>query len=350
MEERLFNIAARIVKPISLVSLIVIVVYLLYKLILGLDIFSDLAEDSSLLVITSIIDKVFYLALVTLILGIVAYLFTKFIDRSENTKPNQISIIGNVFTSSGRPVRGANISVDGVDRRKETDISGWFQIAVNPYNNWTIRASYRDEFIHKEISIQDLNEPIKLVFDKELEIETETEVNDKRRAVLTPEQREFARLVGLQHYGNTRYADYQLKAYSSIWKELQDMKTFADDLWDRATEKRLYLFTLQQIKTEKMIAGNAIFFAEDDYRELQKILQVFGSFKIGKEKIIEIRSRAQFRKLYDVFESDLIAQIEMNGQFKQQYDALLERIRISFRERLISAVYNYSEQDVRSAA
>jgi len=74
METNLIKIARRISTPISLASAIIMVLYLLYRIVLGLDIFTHLEETNTFLLLNSIVDKVFILAIVGLVLGIVSYL------------------------------------------------------------------------------------------------------------------------------------------------------------------------------------------------------------------------------------------------------------------------------------
>ncbi len=73
METNLIKIATRIATPLSLASAIIMVLYLLYRLVLGLDIFTTLAENNTFLLLNSIVDKVFILAVVGLVLGIGSY-------------------------------------------------------------------------------------------------------------------------------------------------------------------------------------------------------------------------------------------------------------------------------------
>lgn len=61
--------------------------------------------------------------LVTLILLIRSY--------NQALKEAKLIITGNVSDVGNNPVKGALVFVDGVDRQKETDTTGWFAIEVN---------------------------------------------------------------------------------------------------------------------------------------------------------------------------------------------------------------------------
>jgi hypothetical protein len=87
-EGGLLQVATKVTTPLSLVSLVVVVLYGLYKVVLGLPIFSVLPANSTLLLLNSIVDKVFYLAVIALVLGIVAYLWVQILKHRSSTKPS----------------------------------------------------------------------------------------------------------------------------------------------------------------------------------------------------------------------------------------------------------------------
>ncbi len=82
----LLQVATRVTTPISLISLIVIVLYGIYKAVLGLPIFSVLSANSTLSLLNSIVDKVFYLAVLALVLGIIAYLWVQVLKHRSSTR------------------------------------------------------------------------------------------------------------------------------------------------------------------------------------------------------------------------------------------------------------------------
>src|SRR6266496_2306317 len=77
MDKKLFQIASRVATPLSLASTVVIVLYLVYRNILSLGVFSALAESNTFNLLNSIVDKLFYLSLVALILGVAAYVYVQ---------------------------------------------------------------------------------------------------------------------------------------------------------------------------------------------------------------------------------------------------------------------------------
>lgn len=77
METKLLKLATKIATPLSLASLVVLVLYLLFRTILTLPVFSQLAEGNTFLLLMAIINKLFVLALVGLVLGIGGYLLVQ---------------------------------------------------------------------------------------------------------------------------------------------------------------------------------------------------------------------------------------------------------------------------------
>ena len=77
METKILKIATKIATPLSLASLVVLVLYLLFQAILKLPVFSHLAEGNTFLLLMAVINKLFILALVGLVLGIAAYVFVQ---------------------------------------------------------------------------------------------------------------------------------------------------------------------------------------------------------------------------------------------------------------------------------
>ena len=129
-------------------------------------IFSPLAETSTFALLKFLADRIFYLALFSLLLGVISYLY---VERLK-AKPQQIgkasTVTGNVFLYSGYPAQDATVIVDGVDRRKKTDSNGWFSIEVNQQATYTVRAYYDGMAINETITENEINKPVILKFPK----------------------------------------------------------------------------------------------------------------------------------------------------------------------------------------
>ncbi len=147
----------------------------------------------------------------------------------------------------------------------------------------------------------------------------------------------FIKHIGLENIRASNFASAQFEAYSNVWKNLQALRLAGDDLWEEASRENLLRFAEQLRKTLSVAREGEIFFDEKDRESLLEILHEFGGFRLGKLRLIEIRSRQEFEHYAReglVSERMVVRQIEENYEYKVKYEGLVERIRISFKKRL----------------
>jgi hypothetical protein len=162
MQENVFKWASKVKKPLTLASVIAIALYFIYKIILGMDIFAPLGENNTFTLVTSIADKIFYLSLISLVFGIVSFSLLSYFNAQRSRQQREWIVTGHVFLSNGKPLKGALVFVEGVDRSKETDANGWFSIVVNEQESWIVHASYNEQYTETEIARENINKPIRL--------------------------------------------------------------------------------------------------------------------------------------------------------------------------------------------
>lgn len=157
----------------------------------------------------------------------------------------------------------------------------------------------------------------------------------------------FLKHIGLENMRVNRFANAQFEAYAGVWKNLQALRLLGDDLWEKADSQNLLRFAEQWRKTLSLAREGEIFFDDLDRRALLDILKEFGEFRLGKHNLIQIRNDQEYegglnfedyvrkRELNEQWVSEAIAdQVRKNYRYKIRYEALLEKIRISFRKRL----------------
>jgi uncharacterized membrane protein YjgN (DUF898 family) len=71
---KLFSLADRIKTPLALAGAVVVALYLIFRQVLNLQVFSNVGSQPTFLIIQSVIDKVFWLAVLATTLGILSYL------------------------------------------------------------------------------------------------------------------------------------------------------------------------------------------------------------------------------------------------------------------------------------
>lgn len=127
------------------------------------------------------------------------------------------------------------------------------------------------------------------------------------------------------------YATAEFRSYWDMWRILQLLRLAGNDLWKQATHENVLTFSSQLRATLEKVEESAIFFDEIDYEKLKNILKIFGEFRLGKIRLLEIRSEGDLRFVVpDIAEE----QIDRNRRYKHEYEELLNEIRISFRERI----------------
>lgn len=132
------------------------------------------------------------------------------------------------------------------------------------------------------------------------------------------------------------YAKSQFEAYCNVWKSLQSLRLAADDLWELASSERLLRFAEQLRQTTIVVREGEVFFEDSDRRNVLEVLHEFASFRVGKVRLIEMRSRRDIEEWGgETVAMDAIRrQIDENHQYKTAYEHLLDDIRDSFRSRL----------------
>ena len=148
----------------------------------------------------------------------------------------------------------------------------------------------------------------------------------------------FGRQMGLDNIRAVRYANSQYEAYCDIWKSLQALRLAGDDLWEEVTTANLLEFAERLRRATTVAREGEIFFEDKDRKNLLEVLNRFGRFYIGKQRLIEIRSKQQIEEWGSekYIQMDISGQIATNHEYKIQYEQLLEQIRISFKRRLSS--------------
>jgi hypothetical protein len=129
----------------------------------------------------------------------------------------------------------------------------------------------------------------------------------------------------------SRFTDEQFEAYKQVWSSLQHLRKSGDALWSLASEENLREFVKALREAIDLVNQGAIFFQQQDYSQLKEVLRRFASYRMGKERLIDLRSRPS----YHVFLlEDIRDQIERNRSDLAEYSRLLEGIRENYNDRL----------------
>ena len=91
--QALLKLALKIRTPLALAGLVIIIFYAIYKEVLSMNIFANVGGNSTFLIIENIIDKVFWLAVIALVLGVISYLVTYFLSYRNKSLSSNVSLI-----------------------------------------------------------------------------------------------------------------------------------------------------------------------------------------------------------------------------------------------------------------
>jgi hypothetical protein len=148
----------------------------------------------------------------------------------------------------------------------------------------------------------------------------------------------FAQHLDL-NFNPTRFASSQFEAYCNAWRSLQAVRLAGEELWEKATAERIVTFSAALKQAALIVGEGKIFFEPHDLIELRKLLKALGWFRRGKGNLVAMRSLESGEPEAEYYERrllDIQTQIEENRLYKAEYEQLLERIRFSFRSRLMA--------------
>lgn len=91
--------------PMTICGLIIVALYSIYSAVLKLGIFTTLEEDKTFLIISTIIDKMFYLAVLSLCIAGGTYFYSQFFKVKEKEGPQIVAVDVSVIEQKGEKIR-----------------------------------------------------------------------------------------------------------------------------------------------------------------------------------------------------------------------------------------------------
>jgi hypothetical protein len=128
------------------------------------------------------------------------------------------------------------------------------------------------------------------------------------------------------------YSQSQFELYNSLWMQLVNTRRLADELWMDADPQRLPSFADQISQTKYVIEMNMLLIEQDHYNKLIQLMEEFENFRVGKQKLIDLRKSTVDDILANFH--DVSRMISVNGERKKRYDDLVSEIGDSFRKQI----------------
>lgn len=91
--DKLLSIASSLKTPFALAALVVAILYLIYRQVLSLGVFSNIGADPTFHLLQNVLDKLFWLALVAIILSLLSYIVTIVLRHKTPSRSSRVVLI-----------------------------------------------------------------------------------------------------------------------------------------------------------------------------------------------------------------------------------------------------------------
>ena len=128
------------------------------------------------------------------------------------------------------------------------------------------------------------------------------------------------------------YSEKQFDLYNELWLSLCKLKNTMNELWAHVDVENLRVFQKQLLVTDDLLEQKSILIEPNHYDELRKILNQFGSYRLGKKTLIDLREEQGEIRNFDT--EDIRSQIHENGQHRQELLDYLPQMRDCLRSQI----------------
>ncbi len=142
---------------------------------------------------------------------------------------------------------------------------------------------------------------------------------------------DFAGTIGLTPTISNKYNEAKFELYRSTWNALYVLKEAGEQLWKRASKENIAHFANRLHEAQRLVGANQILFDKNDHSALLTVMDEFNQFRAGKVNLSSLRSTEAERNIYA---NEIRYQIRRNGDIKERYEALLDKVSDQFRSQL----------------
>jgi hypothetical protein len=118
-------------------------------------------------------------------------------------------------------------------------------------------------------------------FDLERERQAATRMLEHEKAGFARELELLRAELQAAHDHSRRVTDARFALYSDVWARLQHLRETGDDLWHDATRVTAERFGIAFLEARSETSRGRLILREDDYQELQRVLETFTQYDIG---------------------------------------------------------------------
>jgi Na+/glutamate symporter len=91
--EKLAALTSKVRTPLALSGLIMTILYALYRQVLSLKVFENIGAHPTFLLLQNVLEKLFWLAIIALILGVSSYLITVVLSYRMHSHSSDVTLI-----------------------------------------------------------------------------------------------------------------------------------------------------------------------------------------------------------------------------------------------------------------
>ena len=153
----------------------------------------------------------------------------------------------------------------------------------------------------------------------------------KEKANLDSLQIEYKKVIDKDMSFFERYYTSQFQTYNEIWSALCEVERISENLWVNAKRTDVTRLVKALSKARQELHKGALLFEEEDFRELNNLLDEFEEFRFGKFKIVEM---LEGRRLGYFPEEDIQEVINNNGSIRERYKSALEQVKGQLRSQI----------------
>ena len=160
-------------------------------------------------------------------------------------------------------------------------------------------------------------------------------IAEAEKAFYAKELEQLKLALDLRRRQQERVSEAQFKLYSDVWSALQDLKSIGDRLWERVTLNTLQEFLVELTNARAAVNRGRLILTDHQYQQLHLLLSSFERYRVGKLRLLEIRSGEELEEHFRLdSEHRIRLQIHENQHAKVAYEPLLDQILQSFRHQL----------------
>lgn len=90
---KIFGVAEKVKTPLALAGLVVIVLYLIFRQVLSLDVFSNIGASNTFALLQTVLSMLFWLAVTSILLGVSSYILSRVLKHQVEARTSNVQLL-----------------------------------------------------------------------------------------------------------------------------------------------------------------------------------------------------------------------------------------------------------------